>query len=200
MSQTKTIPLTRGAVAIVDADEYEKLVSMGSWYLSDTGYAILSNKKVRMHREVNKTPKSLLTDHLNNNRLDNRKANLRSVNASENAKNKARVKGYCWDKYHQYWVIRVRGVSYGTCRTEAEAKEIVKRAKSGMKPISKQHPRRKYLPRGVYYMQPNAQKGKPPYYIKPQIKGKQIFQGYFSSVQAAEEAYTNLLAQGGLTS
>jgi hypothetical protein len=89
MSQTKEIPLSRGEVAVVDEEDYEKVINFGRWWCSDTGYAIchIGTKKVRMHRLINNTPKGLITDHINGNRLDNRKTNLRTVDHKENAAN-----------------------------------------------------------------------------------------------------------------
>lgn len=94
MPGTREIPLTRGGVAIIDADDYELISSFGKWYLNDTGYAIkktkLNGKNItyRMHRVVNQTPPNLFTDHINGNRLDNRKANLRTATQAMNTWNR----------------------------------------------------------------------------------------------------------------
>lgn len=82
---------------IVDADDYDWLVNYGRWYLGDTGYAICQkgSKKVRMHRLVNDTPAERITDHINGNRLDNRRENLRTVDHSENNQ----VVGFTGRKY-----------------------------------------------------------------------------------------------------
>lgn len=45
---------------------------------------------VYMHREVNLTPTGLLTDHIDGDTLNNRRANLRSASALQNAQNKAK--------------------------------------------------------------------------------------------------------------
>lgn len=65
----------------VDNEDYDLVESYGKWYLSDTGYAVrrYKNSTLRMHRLIAKTPKGLQTDHRNNNRLDNRRCNLRNV-------------------------------------------------------------------------------------------------------------------------
>src|ERR1035437_132783 len=83
----RTIPLTgykgKGKFAIVDNEDYEFL-NQFNWYMTDNGYAVyrhLANgtkRTVRMHRLINKTPKGLVTDHINQDKLDNRKSNLRT--------------------------------------------------------------------------------------------------------------------------
>jgi hypothetical protein len=45
-------------------------------------------KRITLHREIMKTPKGLLTDHLNGNGLDNRRANLRVCTNRENQINR----------------------------------------------------------------------------------------------------------------
>lgn len=91
----KQIPLTQGKFALVDDEDFEQL-NKWSWKLSTNGYAIRcpSNGKnenggykyttVRMHRVVMKTPRHLEADHINANRLDNRKSNLRNITKREN--------------------------------------------------------------------------------------------------------------------
>ncbi len=95
MAGTKRILLENtGRYAIIDADDYEKVSAFGKWYENDSGYAMKKtrikgkNVSIRMHRLINDTPAGLHTDHINGNRLDNRKANLRAVSAAINAWNK----------------------------------------------------------------------------------------------------------------
>ena len=45
-------------------------------------------KTFYLHREIIKTPKGMMTDHINGNRLDNRRCNLRTCSAAENSMNK----------------------------------------------------------------------------------------------------------------
>lgn len=49
------------------------------------------NKTIYLHREIIKTPKGMLTDHVNGDRLDYRKSNLRACSSSENNQNRGRM-------------------------------------------------------------------------------------------------------------
>ena len=97
------IPLTQGQYAIVDPDDYRRL-SKHKWYATgrhgNGHYAVRSvttkNRKsgrIYMHREVIKAPDNLLVDHINRNKLDNRKANLRPATTAQNTRNQAKRKG-----------------------------------------------------------------------------------------------------------
>jgi len=66
-----------------------------SWYINAWGYAKRNQyigsgkwKDVFIHREVNKTPHGMITDHINRDTLDNRRCNLRSVTHMQSAINK----------------------------------------------------------------------------------------------------------------
>jgi hypothetical protein len=79
-----------GKFALVDADDCEEL-NKHKWHYSG-GYAMRKigrNKRhtLLMHRVVNKTKNGFDTDHINRNRLDNRKKNLRSCTRQENNAN-----------------------------------------------------------------------------------------------------------------
>ena len=148
----KKIPLTKGKFAIVDNKDF-KFLNQWKWYLSDSGYALrnqhikieinkYSSKIIRMHRLINKTPKNLFTDHINQNKLDNRRINLRTVTKSQNginrpkqANNSSGVKGVTCHNSGRGWTseIMIRGkrvylgyynnlVSAITARKKAEQK------------------------------------------------------------------------------
>lgn len=105
-----------------------------SWYLSDTGYAMRKTPEgnIRLHRLVANTPEDMVTDHLNGDRLDNRKSNLRVCSQKDNAQNRKGTRGYCWDKSKQKWIVRYRGKFYGRYNTEQEAKRAYQKACSGV--------------------------------------------------------------------
>lgn len=67
-----------------------------------------------MHAVINKTPKGYDTDHINRNRLDNRRANLRTVTHQENLynnplrpNNKSGHAGITWHKPNSQWRVKV---------------------------------------------------------------------------------------------
>ncbi len=116
----KTIPLTQGKVAIVDDEDYDYLMQW-KWHY-DRGYArrkyrIDGNKTkgIFLHRVINKTPKSLFTDHINGNKLDNRKENLRNCTNKQNQRNSrkqlntsSKYKGVCFDRQTNLWKATIR--------------------------------------------------------------------------------------------
>lgn len=84
----KQIPLTKGKVAIVDDEDYERL-SKYKWHYSGR-YArrtIMGFKKISMHQDILGTYNGV-ADHINGNRLDNRKQNLRVCSHAGNAMNR----------------------------------------------------------------------------------------------------------------
>lgn len=107
----KTIQLTKGAVALVDDEDYEKLNKF-KWYLNSEGYAVRDvfskgiRKNTRMHRVVANPPDGMDTDHVNRNRLDNRKENLRVCTRSENLRNSSlrsdNATGYKGVAFHKF--------------------------------------------------------------------------------------------------
>lgn len=122
---TRKILIRGGQVALVDDADYERL-AQHTWYLSN-GYAIRregqrpNRTTVRMHRDVLRVAAGVLVDHINRNRLDNRRANLRTASAAENtanvgltSKNNSGYKGVCRPTGESKWVaqIQVDGVDH----------------------------------------------------------------------------------------
>lgn len=104
----KTITLTKGYVATVDDDDYERLskfkwtaVVNGKFVKRIYGYRRAGwdkltrryTRTVWMHREIANPPYGMDVDHINRNTLDNRKANLRFATRSQNLANNRRPIG-----------------------------------------------------------------------------------------------------------
>lgn len=94
----REIIITRGQVVIVDDDDFEYLKNH-SWHCCNNGYACRSAKingkytTIKMHRVITNAPEWLEVDHINHNRLDNRKGNLRVCTRSQNNMNRKRYSG-----------------------------------------------------------------------------------------------------------
>ncbi len=73
--------------------EDESLISTYKWHLSASGYAITdigtkpNRKVILMHRLILGIKGRAQTDHINHDKLDNRRSNIRVANASQNASN-----------------------------------------------------------------------------------------------------------------
>lgn len=139
---TRTIPLTQGRVAIVDAADYDAIAAH-KWYAhrqyGDVFYAGRSlpvgNGKfatLHMHRLIMAAPKGLVVDHINHNGLDNRRSNLRLCTNLENVRHCSSAKGATskylgvgWHKSTAKWMARIRfggkQVHLGTFIDEAAA-------------------------------------------------------------------------------
>lgn len=97
----KTIPLKGkhgdGKFALVDDEDFERL-SQFSWCVSTLGYAVFSRRNgskvvtTFMHLLVVPKADNKHVDHINRDKLDNRKENLRSVPVSVNIHNSNRTK------------------------------------------------------------------------------------------------------------
>lgn len=71
-------------------------VNCWTWRLSSHGYAVRSETRhgkkrtVYLHRELMFVPRGRVVDHVNGDRLDNRRANLRTVSVGQNNANSAK--------------------------------------------------------------------------------------------------------------
>lgn len=110
----KKIKLTRGKYALVDDEDFEKL-NQHKWFF-DGRYAARdiggrkNKKRILMHRLINNTNGNLDTDHINQNKLDNRRHNLRDATRSQNnvnsklrKDNMSGFKGVVYDKTCKKW-------------------------------------------------------------------------------------------------
>lgn len=87
----KIIQITQGYSVMVDDEDYDGL--MKNKWCYHGGYAVRGQRKgktnrlIRMHAQIMGTPKGMVTDHINRNRLDNRRENLRIVTQQYNSLN-----------------------------------------------------------------------------------------------------------------
>jgi hypothetical protein len=126
MAELKT---ARGDVVLID-DEDLGIVGRRAVFLSKDGYPSIAknNSRVELHRLLMGCPKGLIVDHINRNRLDCRRKNLRLTDAIGNSRNRSkqsgtssRFKGVTWNKDVCKWQVLVRGVYVGIFNSEEDA-------------------------------------------------------------------------------
>ena len=120
----KSIPLTQGRFALIDDDDFDKVVAYRSWHAVESRGTFYARTNVHckdghwtllpMHRLIMGVSGNLQVDHKNGDGLDNRKENLRVCTQGENAKNRRRsslstspFKGVSFRKRERRWVARV---------------------------------------------------------------------------------------------
>lgn len=111
----REIQLTQGKFAMVDDEDYEKLNKFN--YCYNKGYAargrtIGKNKRdtITMHKDIIFCPEGMEIDHINGNKLDNRKSNLRICtkqqnqwNCSSTKNSTSKYRGVCFDNGTGKW-------------------------------------------------------------------------------------------------
>lgn len=119
----KEIPLTQGYVAVIDDEDFERL-SGYIWratvrHRKYGNACVYAQRHVRrgdgvwtvqyMHSLISEAPAGMVTDHVDGDGLNNRRANLRVCTRSENQHNSrprggtSRYKGVCWDSHAKKW-------------------------------------------------------------------------------------------------
>jgi len=137
------ITLSKGKSATVDPEDAAKLGKY-SWYYGFRGYAMRSKmmpsgrrKTVSMHREILKAKDHEEVDHINGDRLDNRRSNLRVLGRSANLHNRGAygpsgLKGVSWDKRKKKWRAEIgkngKRAWLGYHETKEDAEHIYRKA------------------------------------------------------------------------
>lgn len=132
----KLIPLSgkrgTGKFASVDDEDYDLLVKK-RWHYASYGYAAIDveKKKEYMHRLIMGNPKDMEVDHIDGDKLNNTKENLRICSRLQNARNTkpqrgtSVYKGVSWCKVASRWMATIwlngKGVYLGLFHNESDA-------------------------------------------------------------------------------
>lgn len=107
-----------GVDFIFDLDDYSKIKNY-NWRIHPNGYVSGSEwdgiaKTILLHRLIMNVPKGYVVDHINHDKLDNRKSNLRICTYQENNRNKRKlnsntsgVVGVTYNKKHKKWYSQI---------------------------------------------------------------------------------------------
>ncbi len=133
-------------IALIDADD-AALIGALRWNLMKNGYAIASKRagsrtlKLLMHRLITGNPDGMVVDHINHQRLDNRRVNLRICCGSQNAKNQRHVPGKTKGvrSIGNTWEARIavdgHRIHLGCFKSQEEAHSVGRRRKDDPGPI-----------------------------------------------------------------
>jgi AP2 domain len=136
------IPLTQGQVAIVDTDDYWRLIRFFwcAWWnpTAKSFYAVRNTRvdgnktTIYMHREIMKAKQGEEVDHVNRElTLDNRKKNLRfathaqnTQNSGKHSDNRSGYKGVTLGKGKNKWIAQIQANRYHIYLGEFPTKEL----------------------------------------------------------------------------
>ena len=117
-----SVKLTKGFESLVDDSDFDQ-VSQWKWCYSgyENGYAVRKpridgrSKTIYLHRFIVNAPIGMEVDHINGDRLDNRRSNLRVCTRQQNNKNVRKhcdntsgFKGVFWEKRRKKWYSKIR--------------------------------------------------------------------------------------------
>lgn len=119
---TKQIQLTNSdKVVLVDDEDYDFLMQWkwhfdGYYARRQTHIGMIDGKQkqkpIRLHIQIMNPPEGMDTDHINGDRLDNRRTNLRLCTTQENNRNrglgKKGYKGVYFHKVNKKWIAQIR--------------------------------------------------------------------------------------------
>ena len=126
---------------LFDVEDFD-LINRTTSSVNVHGYAQghLDGKQQIIHRAIMNAPKELQVDHIDGNRLDNRKKNLRLVTSQMNNHNNTVAKGYVCDKRSNSYYARIsinrKKIHIGSYKTKAEARAAYLAAKKIYHPTS----------------------------------------------------------------
>lgn len=116
------IKLTGGLLATVDDKDYDDLnkykwhyngfYAVRGEYLGKVAPHKYKHTTVKMHRQIMEAPAGLEVDHINGDRLDNRRSNLRLATRKQNSRNTkprgiSKYKGLNWRPERSKWLVRI---------------------------------------------------------------------------------------------
>lgn len=129
----KLVPLTKGYFTVVDDCDYDHLMQI-PWRYNNNGYAITAQtpNPRAMHHYILQVPPGKVVDHINRDRLDNRRSNLRVCTPEENSKNRSKrrgslskYKGVSYSRRDKVWAVKIwvggKNKHLGVYRCEIQA-------------------------------------------------------------------------------
>jgi hypothetical protein len=148
VGQMKPIYMSNSIFPTFVDDEDFPLLNRYTWRIDTKGYVVtgLCGTTVRLHRFILNPPKNIQIDHINGDKLNNTKTNLRFATNTENQRNvpkrktvnkkptTSKYKGVHWKKEARKWIARIavnkERIHLGQFNSEEEAAKAYNKAAS----------------------------------------------------------------------
>lgn len=128
---------------LIDKEDYE-IVKKYYWRIDRSGYVVSSiynektdryNKLLKLHRLIMNAPDGMVVDHIDGNKLNNHKCNLRICTQAENTRNRGiasnsstGVTGVRWNKINKTWRVMISDKNIGSYKNFEDAVKARKQA------------------------------------------------------------------------
>lgn len=222
MNEYKEIQLggKRGGIALVSEEDYDMLNGYG-WYES-SGYAMCNsyknNESSLMHRLIMKPKDNEMVDHINNNKLDNRRENLRICSVTVNNLNRRKTKnassqykGVYFDKGRNKYVAQIsnhgKTHSVGNFKNEVDAAEQIDKfvlfnewdyIKLNFPNKKKEYEKNPYVPKIKNNKYTGVNKNRQKYNCTVRVNGKNVYLGTFDDELTAAKAYDEYIVKNNV--
>lgn len=124
----KIIPTNIPQGFLIDSEDFP-LVRGRSFILAGRGYVCITVRRPEktptyIHRLIMKAPGGVQVDHINGDKLDNRKSNLRFANNSQNNANRPKISGQRSSKYKGVYFCKKRKVFYAEITVDRKKRSL----------------------------------------------------------------------------
>jgi hypothetical protein len=106
------MPLHHGKIAVFDRADLDKVMQL-SWHVTDGGYvrtsskAVGKNKRIYLHRYLLDCPADTFVDHIDGDKMNNRRSNLRLATPAQNMYNRFNEHaGISYDKGRKKFLVQ----------------------------------------------------------------------------------------------
>lgn len=115
---------SKGEPFKIDKEDFDK-VKTYCWCKNSKGYLVCrrEGKYILLHRLITNCPDDMVVDHINHDKSDNRKQNLRICSLSQNAQNSISLllSGIVFDESKRKWIAKHKGEVIGEYKSYYEA-------------------------------------------------------------------------------
>ncbi len=166
---------------LIDLADLPKVQTFGAWHLNAGRYVASyhKGKVIRLHHVVAGRTKGHETDHVNHDRMDNRRCNLRTVTHGQNMRNPpGNPASVFWHKREKVWcvafMVQNRRENFGQYQTRFEAMQVAKAIRKRLRAGEIVRGNRRIARSGYKHIHWVKGSTNTPWHVKPSINGQQV--------------------------